>query len=47
MFVREKWINMSSETINKLIGAPDHEEDDYSVMIDEGVENVKSVKKLC
>lgn len=40
-------INMLNEAIKKLIGAPNHEEDDYSVLMDEGVETAKLVKKLC
>lgn len=33
VFVRKKWVVISSGAINNLIGAPDHEEDDYSVLI--------------
>lgn len=47
VFLRGKWINRSSEAINKLIGGPDHEEDKYSAIVDEGVETSESVKKLC
>lgn len=36
--VRGKWINMLNERSNKLIGAPDQEDDKYFVLMDEGVE---------
>lgn len=35
IFVRGKWINISSKAINKLIGVHDHEDDEYSVLVDE------------
>lgn len=38
---------MSSELNNRLIGALDHKEDDYSILMDEGLEATKLVKKLC
>lgn len=47
VFLRGKWINMLSEKINKLIGAPDHEEDEYFVLMDEEVETTELVKQLC
>lgn len=47
VFAKGNSINMSNEAIKKLIGAPDHEEDDHSILMDEGVEIVKLVKKLC
>lgn len=31
----------------KLIRAPDYEEDTYSILMDEGVDTTKLVKKLC
>lgn len=37
---------MSSQAINKLIGAPVHEVDEYSVLMDEGVDITELVKKL-
>lgn len=47
VFVLGKWISMSSKAINKLIGAPNHEEGEYSVLMDKGVDTTKLVKKLC
>lgn len=44
--VRGMWINMSSKAINKFIRAPDHKEDENSVLMDEGVETTELVKKL-
>lgn len=37
---------MSSQVINKLIGAPNHEENKYSILMDEEVGTTKLVKKL-
>lgn len=34
---------MTSRAINKLIGAPVHEEDDFSTLMDEGVETKEVV----
>lgn len=45
-FVNGKWVTMTSEIINELISAPDHEEDDYSVLMDEGVKTKELEKKL-
>lgn len=36
-----------SEAINKIIGIPDHKEDEYSALMDEGVETSELVNKLC
>lgn len=47
VFVRGKWISMSSEAINKLIRAPDYEEDEYSVLMDDGVDTTDLAKKRC
>lgn len=47
VFARGKWINMLSKAINKLIGAPDNEEGKYFAPMDEGVETLEIVKKLC
>lgn len=47
VFVRVKCINISTKSINKLIVAPDHEENEYDVLIDEGVDTTKLGKKLC
>lgn len=44
---RGKWVTMTSEDIDKLIGAPDHEEDDYSVLMHEGEDTTELVKRLC
>lgn len=33
--------------INKLIGAPDYEEDDYSILMDDGVDTKELDKELC
>lgn len=45
VFVRV--INMSNEAMSKLIRALDHKEGEYSVVMDEGVETIELVKKLC
>lgn len=31
VFVRDKWVMITSKAINELIGAPNREEDDYSI----------------
>lgn len=36
---------MSSKTINKLIGAPNHDEHEYSVLMDEEVDTNELVRK--
>lgn len=46
VFFRMKWIIMSSEAINTLVEAPEHEEDGYSFLMDEGVDTSELVKKL-
>lgn len=46
VFVRGKWISLSSEAINKLLGAPNHEKDDYFVLMDERVETNELEEKL-
>lgn len=46
-FVRGKLVTMTSEAINKLIGAPNHEEDDYLILMDEGVDTQELEKNLC
>lgn len=46
VFARGKWINMLSEAINKLIGAPGNEKGGYTTLMDEGVEIAEIVKKL-
>lgn len=38
---------MSSKEINKFIRAPDYEEDEYSVLMDDGVDTTDLAKKLC
>lgn len=47
VFVWGKWISMSSKAINKFIRAPDHEEDEHFVLMDERVDTTELVKKLC
>lgn len=47
VFLRGKWIYVSSEAINNLISAPEHEEDDYSVLMEEGLETSELVVTLC
>lgn len=47
IFVREKWVDISSGTMNKLIGAPDHEEDEHSVFMNERFDTTELVEKLC
>lgn len=37
VFVRGKWVDVSSMTIINLIGPPKYEEDDYSVLMEEGI----------
>lgn len=53
VFARGKWVIMTSEAINKIIGPPDHEEDECLVLVDEGVRQkswirsyAKQTKKL-
>lgn len=46
VFVRGKWISLSSEAINKLLGAPNHEKDDYFVLMDERAETNELEEKL-
>lgn len=46
VLVREKWTNMLSEATKKHFGAHDHEEGDYSVLMDEGIETIELVKKF-
>lgn len=38
VFMWDNWEIIISEAINELIGAPNHEEDNYSVLMDEGVD---------
>lgn len=47
VYAKGIWINMSSETINNLIGALDHEEDRYSLVMDERVDTIELVTSLC
>lgn len=47
VFVRGVWVMLTSETIDKLEEAPDHEEDDYSMLMEEGVDTMELEKKLC
>lgn len=46
VFMRGKWVDVSSEAINSLISAPEHEEDDYFVLM-EGLETSELVERLC
>lgn len=45
VLVRGKWINMSSETFNKL--SSEAFKDEFSGLIDEGVDTIELAKKLC
>lgn len=45
--MRGKWDDISSVVINNLIGTPEHEEDDYSVLMEEGLDTNELVEKLC
>lgn len=47
IFVRGVRVMLTSETINKLVEAPDHEEENYSVLMEEGVDTKELEKKLC
>lgn len=47
VFVRGKWADVSSLAINNLIGAPKHEKDDYSVLMEEALDTNELVNKLC
>lgn len=47
VFVRGKWVDVSSLVINNLIGVPKHEEDDYSTLIEDGLDKNELVRKLC
>lgn len=46
VFVSQKQVDISSLAINNLIGAPEHEEDDYSILM-EGLDTNELVKKSC
>lgn len=47
VFVRGKWVNISSMAINNLIGALEHEKDDYSVLMEERLHTNELVRKMC
>lgn len=47
VFVRQEWVDISNGAINNLIGAPVHEENDYSVIMEEGLDTNELVRKLC
>lgn len=47
VFVRGKWVDVSSEAINNLIGAPKHNKDDYTMLMEEGQETNVLVQTLC
>lgn len=46
VFMRGEWVDVSTEAINNLISAPEHEDDDYSVLM-EGPETSELVERLC
>lgn len=46
-FCEGKWINIYRGTFNKLIGALDHDENEYLVLMDEVVDNIVLVRELC
>lgn len=37
IFVRGKWVDVSSEAINNLISGSEHDEEKYSVLMEEGL----------
>lgn len=47
VFVRGNWVTITSEDINKMVEAPDYEEDEYLELTDEGVDTKELEKKLC
>lgn len=46
IFVGGKWVDVS-EAINNLTGALNHEENYYSVLMEEGLDTTQLVRKLC
>lgn len=44
VFVKGKWVDISSLAINKLIGSMKREEDDISVLMEEGLDTNERVK---
>ena len=47
VFVRGVWVQVTSEDLNKIIGAPDYAEDAYSLMMEEGITPDALTSKLC
>lgn len=47
VFVRGVWMMLASEAINKLVDTLEHEEDDYSLLMEEGMDAKELEKKLC
>lgn len=47
VFVGGAWVMPTSEAINKFVEALDHEEDDYSVLMEEVDDTKELEKKLC
>lgn len=46
VFVRGKWVNISSVVINNLIRTPEQEEDDNLVLMEECLDTIELVEKL-
>ena len=47
VFVRGIWVQVISEDMNKIIGAPDYAEDAYSIMMEDGITPDALAYKLC
>lgn len=47
VFVIGQWVDIFSSTINIIFNTPYHEEDDYSIVMGEGVQTTELVNTLC